>query len=264
MNDGAFSPEERDRIRDLVLERARRDDRIAGGAIVGSFATGTADRWSDLDLAFALRGDAAAGPLLHEWGSWLAEEEAAVHLFDLQADTAIYRVFLLPRALQLDVSIRPERDFDSGPGFELVFGSAAPPKPTVPPSTLDLFGWAVVFAIHLRACVERGRLWQADYDLGELRERGLALACVRRGLKSSYGRGFDELPAELLARFADARAPTVTTSDLCVAAARGIDLLLAEAIDLDPRAAALASDLRGVERWLRQRAELGAPPAAVS
>jgi hypothetical protein len=264
MNDGAFPPEERDRIRDLVLERARRDERIAGGAIVGSFAMGTADRWSDLDLAFGLRGDAVAGPLLDEWASWLAEEEAAVQLFDLKAGTAIYRVFLLPHALQLDVSVRPEADFHSGPGFELLFGSALPPVSAAPPSANDLFGWAVVFAIHLRACVERGRLWQAAYDLDELRERGLALACVRRGLKSSYGRGFDELPPGVLAGFAETRAPTVTAAELCVAAAMGIDLLLAEATDQDPRAAALAPDLRAVERWFREHAALEDQESPVS
>ncbi|MDQ3880950.1 MAG: hypothetical protein M3295_07755, partial [Chloroflexota bacterium] len=128
----------------------------------------------------------------------------------------------------------------------------------------DVFGWAVVFAIHLRACVERGRLWQADYALNELRERALALACIRRGLRSSYGRGFDELPHDLLARFADARAPAVSVADLCAAAAKGIELLLAEATDIDARAATLEPDLRGVQHWFLERAMGLAPRSAIS
>ncbi|MDQ3879487.1 MAG: hypothetical protein M3295_00150, partial [Chloroflexota bacterium] len=79
-----------------MLERARADDRITGGAIVGSFATGAADRWSDLDLSFGLRDRYAPGQLLDEWTSWLAEDEAAVQLVDLPVGKAVYRVFLLP------------------------------------------------------------------------------------------------------------------------------------------------------------------------
>ena len=259
MTDGTFSPEQRDRIRDLVLDRARHDDRITGGAIVGSFATGAADRWSDLDLAFGLAEDVAPGAVLDDWTSWLANDEGAIHLFDLSADTAVYRVFLLPGALQLDVSVRPSEHFRSGPGFALVFGSSMDRQPPVPASTRELLGWAVVFAIHLRACVERGRLWQADYDLNELRERAMGLACLGRGLRAGYGRDFDELPAELLARFAEVRASALTVAELCRAAAIGIDLLLAEATGLDDRAEAMTTDLRGVADWFRERAQRPAP-----
>jgi hypothetical protein len=259
MTERAFSPEQRDRIRDLVLGRARNDDRIAGGAIVGSFATGAADRWSDLDLAFGLAEHVAPGAVLDDWTDWLARDEGAIHLFDLSAGTAVYRVYILPGALQLDVSVRPKEDFRSGPGFELVFGAAADQQPPVPPSTRDLLGWAVVFAIHLRACLERGRLWQAEYDLNELRERAMGLACLRRGLRASYGRGFDELPAEVLARFAEVRASALTDAELCRAAAAGIELLLAEASGVDDRAEVIAADLRGVAGWFRERAEQPAP-----
>lgn len=250
---GPFSPEERDRLRAIVLERARTDRRIVAAATVGSFATGKADRWSDLDLAFALADGVMPDAVLDDWTGWLRDAERATHLFDLPAGSATYRVLLLPNALQLDVSIWPTQDFHSGPGFELVFGAAAEPKPPSTPPTGDLFGWAVVYAIHARACIERGRLWQADYDLNALRERALAVACIGRGLKWSYGRAFDDLPSELLAAAARTRAASVAVSELSAATARAIELLLSEGADLDPRAAALEADLRAVARWLEER-----------
>jgi hypothetical protein len=255
------SAEERDRIRETVLDRARGDPRVVAGAVVGSFALGRADRWSDLDLAFALEDDVAPGPVLDDWTRWLAEADGAVHLLDLPVDAAVYRVLLLPGALQLDISMRPRRDFHAGPGFELVFGSALNPKRPTGPRTRELFGWAVLFAIHARACIERGRLWQADYDLNALRERALALASVRRGLKEAYGRGFDDLPDDLLAGFARTRASKLTAGELAAATAVAIDLLLSEAVDLDDRVAVLAGDLRAVAGYLEERSRQSIQPS---
>jgi predicted nucleotidyltransferase len=256
-----FSPEERDRIREAVLDRARSDPRVVAGALVGSYARGAADRWSDLDLAFALDDGVPPGLVLDEWTRWLAESDAAVHLLDLRVDAAVYRVLLLPGALQLDISMRPLREFHSGPGFELVFGSAGDPVPPHAPDARELFGWAVLFAIHARACIERGRLWQADYDLNALRERALALACVRRGLKETYGRGFDDLPPGLLASFAGTRSTTLTVGHLAAATASAIELLLSEAVDVDDRVAVLTGDLTAVARNLEARSRQATQPS---
>jgi len=51
-----FTVEERDWARDRVLELARADKRLVAAAFVGSLAdeTGQGDRWSDIDLTFAL------------------------------------------------------------------------------------------------------------------------------------------------------------------------------------------------------------------
>ncbi|MBA2364001.1 MAG: aminoglycoside 6-adenylyltransferase, partial [Chloroflexia bacterium] len=49
-----FSVESRNRIRDRVLQLAASDTRVVAGAIVGSLAHDAGDRWSDLDLTFAV------------------------------------------------------------------------------------------------------------------------------------------------------------------------------------------------------------------
>ena len=67
-HDGAvFTVQERDRLRDYVLERARRDTRVVAGAEVGSLALGGGDRWSDLDLTFAVTDGAAPTDVLGDW-----------------------------------------------------------------------------------------------------------------------------------------------------------------------------------------------------
>ena len=52
-----FSIEDRNRVRDHVLRLAVSDARVVAGAVVGSLALREADRWSDLDLTFAVADD---------------------------------------------------------------------------------------------------------------------------------------------------------------------------------------------------------------
>ncbi len=61
----------------------------------------------------------------------------------------------------------------------------------------DLFGYAVHHAVRARVCIERGRVWQAEYWLSGVRDTALTLACLRRELPAQHGSGFDALPAEV-------------------------------------------------------------------
>ena len=45
-----FTPEERERVRAALVERAHEDPRITGAALTGSAARGEEDRWSDVDV----------------------------------------------------------------------------------------------------------------------------------------------------------------------------------------------------------------------
>jgi hypothetical protein len=49
-----FSVEDRDRLRDRVLDMASSDPPVVAGAVLGSLAHDEGDRWSDLDLMFAV------------------------------------------------------------------------------------------------------------------------------------------------------------------------------------------------------------------
>ncbi|MGP3915420.1 hypothetical protein [Nonomuraea sp. 10N515B] len=65
---------------------------MVGTALTGSHAVGDGDRWSDIDLVLAVRGDIAA--VLDPWTARLYDEFGALHHWDLSTGTGIIRVFL--------------------------------------------------------------------------------------------------------------------------------------------------------------------------
>jgi hypothetical protein len=193
-----FSVEERDQIRDFVLQLAATDPRIVAGAVVGSLALNEGDRWSDLDLTFSVKDELPILDLLEDWTRMLVEKYGAVRLFDLPSGTSIYRVFLLPGCLQFDLSFTPESSFGaSGPKFKLLFGKSIEKPFVKPPQAAELFGYAVHHALRARFCIERGRFWQAEYWISNTRDYALNLACRRLSLPTSNGRGYDSLPQEV-------------------------------------------------------------------
>src|SRR5207249_1783497 len=150
--------------------------------------------------------DVPVDRVLGDWTEELERELDAVQLFDLSAGPSIYRVFLLPGCLQVDVSFTPAGRFGArGPRFQLLFGEAVENAPAVPPPSEELVGWGAHHAVRARLAVERGRYRQAEYWIGDLRNVALSLACRRRGLESQYGRGLDRLPEDVLARFDEGR-----------------------------------------------------------
>ena len=222
---------------------AHADPRIVAGAEIGALAV-VGDRWSDLDLTFGLADGAGVDSALADWTAEVTREFDAVHLFDLPFLTSIYRVFLLPGNLQVDLSFTPEGDFGAlGPKFTLLFGDAVERDPVPQPAAQDLFGLGAHHAVRARICIERGRSWQAEYWISALRDQALSLASRRRGLEVPYGRGFDELPAETLGQASTALVRSVEREELLRALRAAIDLLLQEADELQP-ASSLAAQLR--------------------
>src|SRR6266403_6341971 len=228
-----FTVKDRERVRERVLELAAGDARVVASAVVGSLALSEGDRWSDLDLTFAVADNFPLDEVLADWTRTLVQEFDAAHLFDLSAGVSVYRVFLLPGCLQFDLSFTPASQFGaSGPKFKLLSGTAVE-KPHIQPTPVqELFGYAVHHAVRGRVCIERGRYWQAEYWISAVRDYALSLACRRRGLSPFYGRGFDDLPPDVRDRFIGA-LPTSIQRDALLAALRvAIDGLLQEAGDL--------------------------------
>ncbi|HEY7792385.1 MAG TPA: hypothetical protein VIA10_00095 [Gaiellaceae bacterium] len=228
-----FTVEQRDALRDRVLRLAEDDVRVVAGAAVGSLAVGAGDRFSDLDLTFAVSDDAALAHVLDDWTRTFAEELDAVHLFDLPRGSTVYRVFLLPDALQFDLSLTPAREFHpAGPRFRLLFGeTAAGASAPSAPAAANLFGWGVVYALHARACIERGRRWQAEHYVGAVRDHALSLACLREGVPAVQARGHDDLSAETLARFEATHVASLDPAVLRGALAAAVSALLHEAAE---------------------------------
>lgn len=240
-----FVVEERDRVRERVLELAAGDPRVVAAAEVGSLAQGGGDRWSDLDLTFGVSDGVPVVEVLEEWTRLLADQLGAVRLFDLPRASTIYRVFLLPRLLQLDVSFTPAAEFGAaGPAFRLLFGSAVEKPHAPPPDAREAFGLAVHHALRARFCIERGRYWQAEYWISGVRDQALALACLRRELPAWYGRGFDDLPAEVLGDFAGALARSLERDELLRALGEAVAGLQRESGQVTELAAQVEPQLR--------------------
>ncbi|HEX3453910.1 MAG TPA: hypothetical protein VHS03_04725 [Gaiellaceae bacterium] len=241
-----FTVEERDALRDRVLRLADEDERVVAGAVVGSLALGGGDRYSDLDLTFAVADDVPVADVLDDWTRLLVEEQEAVQLFDLGHGPTTYRVFLLPGRLQFDLSLTPAGSFrPTSPRFRLLFGeTSGDGTAPVPPAAHDLFGWGAVYALHARACIERGRLWAAEHYVGAVRDHALALACLRFALPAVQGRGYDDLPGDLLARFQGAHVGSTDPGALRSALAASVRELMREGTEAGlPHAATVAERL---------------------
>jgi len=149
------------------------------------------------------------------WTAKLYRDFGALHHWDLPAGAIIYRVFLLPGWLEADIAFMPAAEF--GPA-----------------------GRAWHHALHARTCIERGKLWQAEYWVSGLRDLVLALACARLGHPVSYGKGAHLLPAEVTDPLRDALVTALEPAELRRALAAAASALDHE---LDRTDQALASRL---------------------
>lgn len=239
-----FTIRQRDQLKERLLEVAREDRRVVAAAQIGSLAEGGGDRWSDLDLTFGIDDDIDVTDVLEDWTTQLQEDHGAVRLFDLPYRSTIYRVFLLPGSLQVDLSFTPASEFGAlGPKFQLLFGNTVEREPPADPSADDLFSLGAHHALRARVCIERERWWQAEYWISGVRDQALSLACARSGLEQSYGRGFDQLPSDVLDSLEGALVKALTRDELLRALRTAIEGLLAESNDV-PAAHKIKAQLR--------------------
>ena len=224
-----FTAEERDRLRSQLLEYAAKDQRISGAAITGSAAATREDRWSDVDLAFGVSDAGDLANVLSDWTAHMYQQHRALHHFDVRAGEWIYRVFLLPSTLQVDLAFVSATEFRAlAPTFQLVFGEAKEAKQVPPPKPEDVIGLAWLYALHARTCIARRKLWQAEYMISGIRDNALALACLRHELPAVHGRGIDLLPNELTAQYEGALVRRLDTDELSRAFGIAVHGLLSE------------------------------------
>ncbi|HET9496171.1 MAG TPA: hypothetical protein VFR15_18240, partial [Chloroflexia bacterium] len=241
-----FTPEERDRVRDRVVEMAKADPRVTAGALTGSTAIGAGDEWSDVDVAFGIVGGATPEAVLDDWTEALVREMGALHHWDLRAGSWVYRVFLLPSGLEVDIGVAPERDFGSrGPRFRTLFGNPRQLEPLPPPDAGHVVGLGWHHVLHARSCIERGKPWQAEYWISAVRDYTLTLACLRLGEEASYARGADRLPADVTGPLAGALVCSLDEAELRRALGGATGCFMAEVETVD---AELCARLRPVLR----------------
>jgi hypothetical protein len=228
-----FTVEERDRVRAALLDLARTDPAVGGAAVTGSYAVDGSDRWSDIDLALAVDGPLEA--TLERWTALLYRDFAALHHWDLPSGPSLYRVYLLPGCLEVDLAFTPADRFGPlGPRWRTVFGHAVPPEPAPPARPDPPVGLAWHHVLHARACVERRRWWQAAHWISGIRDQVIALACLRLGHPSSYAKGAHLLPGEVTGPLAATLVRSLDEAELRRALAAVTAALHAEVARTDP------------------------------
>lgn len=222
-------------MRDELVAAAKADPRIAAAGFAGSSAHGNQDRWSDIDLALGLAPEVDYDDVVAAWTGSLYRDYGAVTHLDVWAGSTLFRVFLLPGTLQVDVAFWPAGDFGAtGPRFEVLFGQANDVEQTKPPVAANLVGWAWLYALHARSSIARRRLWQAEYMVSGLRDQVFALACLRHDVPATQGRGLDDLPAEATGPITAALVRSPDPAELSRAFTAACEALLTEVGHIDP------------------------------
>jgi hypothetical protein len=163
---------------------------------------------------------------------------------DVQSGSWIYRVFLLPSTLQVDLAFAPENDFGPlMPTFRLHFGTCIERRQVSPPPYEEIVGLGWLYALHARSCIVRGRSWQAEYMISGVRDNALILACLRHGLPAAHARGVDLLPGPVAARFEGTLIRALDAAELSRAFALVIQALLSEIRHADEKLAARLQDV---------------------
>ena len=230
-----FTAEHRDHVRARVLDLARTDPRVTAGALTGSTAVGAEDAWSDIDVAFGIADGIIPDAVLHDWTDVLGREFGVLDYFDLRSGSTVYRVFLLPSGLEVDVAVAPQQDFGArGPRFRTLFGTTRQLEAAPQPAAQYLIGLGWHHVLHARSCIERGKPWQAEYWISGIRDHVLALACLRLGEDAVYGRGVDRLPVAMTGPLAEALVRSLDEPELRRALAVATACLIGELEAWDP------------------------------
>ena len=217
-----YTPEERDRIARQLTELLTTDERIARAELSGSGVNGYTDRWSDIDVTVTVGEGVDQQKVADDWIERVYEALPVVHHFAVSFGEEHVRGFLLENLLEIDIGFRPAAAADGewpGPDSAIEAG----------------FAWHDV--LHAAVAVARGRPWQAQYYVGAMRWRTLALATDRLGLMFSEFKGVDDLPAELRAALADTLPRSLEPDELLRVLRAAMDAFLDELRQTQPQLA---------------------------
>ena len=186
-------------------------------------------------------GSRTACPLTAE----LERSLDAVHLFDLPLLSTVYRVFLLPGSLQVDLSFTPGAEFGPlGPRFALLFGTAVERQQPPGATARHLFELPVHQAV--RGVVLR-RAWPAV--AGRVLDQRRARPGARSRLPAPRAGGRLRPWVRPAARAEDAMVRAIERRELLRALGSAVEVLLIETGELPDLAARVADRGLTADGW---------------
>jgi hypothetical protein len=194
-----YTPDERDEVATRLIDLVSADKRVERAELAGSGAEGYHDRWSDVDVVVTVRVGVDQLEVADDWVPRLYEALPVIHHYAVSFGDEHVRGFLLQNLLEVDFGFRPATASEGvWPG----------------PDADDEAGFAWHDVLHGAIAVARGQPWRAQYYIGLLRWRTLALATARLGVLFDEYKDVDELPEELLAPLADALPRSLEPDEL--------------------------------------------------
>ena len=194
-----FTPSERAALRDALVAAAEADPRVVGAALAGSSAHGFTDEWSDIDLALSVADDHDA--VVDDWTARIHREHGALTHLDMWAGATLFRVFLLPGTLQLDVAFWPEGADTHRPEIDGFFaGHRREPVEVLIAS--DDRGYVGFVELSIRNVVDGCHTGNVGYLEGwyvvpAARRRGAGRALVAAAEEWARGRGCTEFGSDV-------------------------------------------------------------------
>lgn len=217
-----YTVEERAEIAARLIGLLEADERIACAELSGSGVNGYTDRWSDIDVTVTVGEGVDQQKVADDWIERVYEALPVVHHFAVSFGEEHVRGLLLENLLEIDIGFRPAAAADGE-------------WPSPDPASEAGFAWHDV--LHAAVAVARGRPWQAQYYVGAMRWRTLALATDRLGLMFSEFKGVDDLPAELRAALADTLPRSLEPDELLRVLRAAMDAFLDELRQTQPQLA---------------------------
>lgn len=211
-----FSVDDRQALASLLVEHATEDPHVTGAAFVGSAARGEQDEWSDIGLALCIAPAVEVATAADQWTEWFKNHAPIADTLDIHGGGGLYRVFLLENSLQVDLSFFPPEQFratGSDP-MQTVYGDP-PPQDAATDAPWDpsaRMGW--LYLLHARSALCRGRYWQCELMLSELRGVILSLCAQRHGLRRDHARQAHLLPSDFTSALGASRASNVDAAEL--------------------------------------------------
>jgi len=222
-----FTHSERQAVLRQLVQGLESDGRIVGIVLVGSTAIGFADKYSDIDLVVVVDSQQPTKPVFREWVSRLDSELAPIHRFEVSFDENNFLAgFLLPRCLEIDLGVV---NFDAliakKERWKVVYDKTGQIEDKLQDSwderaqeDVHAIGRKLAsvwhYIIQAVISVQRKQLWRALHNLEEVRNRGLQLAGLRRGLAVSHFREIDQLPLEVKREFERTMVHSVTAEEI--------------------------------------------------
>ncbi len=203
-----YTPQERQKILDLLIAALQTDNRITGAILVGSGSVGFDDEYSDIDMAIIVAAEDDVDPVSQEWLARFEELLPVAHHFIFSRAPNVYLYgFMLENFLELDISFQSISDLSARrERWKVAFDRTGKIEPfmqaswanrTEPDLRETYFRWLNSiwhYVLHIGLCVKRGHLWRARHYLEQLRDRTVELAGLNNGLNTSNFRQVDQMP----------------------------------------------------------------------